>query len=208
MTAQSNQTNTLYPIFLKLDKVGMLIVGAGKVGLEKLHFILKNSPDAIITILAENVSDEVFNLVAEHKSKRIEIIEKMFESDDVCGFAIVIAATNDIDVNKEIYQATKLAGSLVNVADTPGLCDFYLGSIVTKGPLKVAISTNGQSPTFAKRFRQILEELLPNDTELLIENLNTFRNYLKNDFAEKVSKLNAHTKSLVEFKQPQEKSNE
>jgi precorrin-2 dehydrogenase/sirohydrochlorin ferrochelatase len=86
---------------------------------------------------------------------------------------------------------------LVNVADTPDLCDFYLGSIVTKGDLKIAISTNGKSPTLSKRLREFFEDVLPENINDLILNLNEYRNSLKGSFAEKVEKLNQLTKSFT-----------
>jgi siroheme synthase (precorrin-2 oxidase/ferrochelatase) len=73
-----------------------------------------------------------------------------------------------------------------------------MGSIVTKGDLKIAISTNGKSPTFAKRFRQLLEQILPDNIEELLPNLQQLRNKLQLSFSEKVSYLNEVTKSLIE----------
>jgi precorrin-2 dehydrogenase/sirohydrochlorin ferrochelatase len=83
---------------------------------------------------------------------------------------------------------------LVNVSDTPSMCDFYLGGIVTKGNVKIAISTNGKSPTMAKRLRQFFEDLLPEEMNDLVMNLNVFRNGIKGDFASKISKMNKLTK--------------
>ncbi len=190
--------NPLYPIFLKLHQLNMLIVGAGEVGYEKLFFILKSSPEAKITVVATWVSEEVQTLVGSHP--QIEIREKPFEEDDLVGRDLVIAATNFRDLNQEIHRLAKQHSILVNVADTPDLCDFYLGSIVTRGPLKIGISTNGQSPTFAKRFRQMLEATLPESTGQLIDQLHEFRNRLKGDFAYKVEQLNKITESLIEPK--------
>jgi siroheme synthase-like protein len=86
---------------------------------------------------------------------------------------------------------------LINVADTPDLCDFYLGSVVTKGNLKIGISTNGKSPTIAKRMREYLEEALPDDTNALLENMRTIRDKMKGDFDEKVKALNEITSSWL-----------
>ncbi len=188
--------NPLYPIFLKLHELKVLIVGAGEVGYEKMFFILKSSPDANISLLAPWMKPEVEELLASKKNK-VTIIRKEFEASDVDDHDLVIAATNISSLNKEIRIAAKAKGKLVNVADTPSLCDFYLGSIVTRGPLKVAISTNGQSPTFAKRFRQILEEVLPDDVDKLIDNLKIYRDQLKGDFEYKVEALNEITSILV-----------
>lgn len=194
---KDEQTNPLYPIFLKLHELSMLVVGAGEVGYEKLFFILKSSPGAKITLVAPWVNPEIEALL-KTKDFSVKIIRKEFEPQDIDGHDLVVAATNIKALNKDIREAAKAKGKLVNVADTPALCDFYLGSIVTRGPLKVAISTNGQSPTFAKRFRQILEEILPENVEDLIQNLKLFRDQLKGDFEEKVTKLNELTSSLVE----------
>ena len=189
--------NTLYPIFLKLYKLNLLIVGAGYVGYEKLHFILKNSPDANITVVAKEVSNEVRTLLSEGDYK-VEIIEKAFDDNDLIKNDLIIAATDIQELNIEIQTLAKRRGKLVNVADTPELCDFYLGSIVTRGDLKVAISTNGKSPTFAKRFRQVLEEVLPHDTNDLLKNLKVIRDRLTGNFSQKVKELNEITASLVE----------
>ena len=86
---------------------------------------------------------------------------------------------------------------MVNVADTPDLCDFYMGGIVTKGNLKVAISTNGKSPTVAKRLRQWLEAVLPDEIDDLLETLRQYRKTLKGDFDYKVKAMNEVTKNLI-----------
>jgi len=189
--------NPLYPVFIKLHQLEMLIVGAGEVGYEKMSFILKSSPEANITVVAPWVSPEVDELLKGGDYK-VKIIKKEFEASDMEGKDIAIAATNIKALNKEVQQIAKANKVLVNVADTPALCDFYLGSIVTRGNLKVAISTNGKSPTFAKRFRQLLEATLPMDTGGLLKNLKVIRDRLTGDFKYKVKKLNAVTSALVD----------
>ena len=193
----SDNQNPLYPVFLKLHQLQMLIIGAGKVGHEKLAFILKSSPDAVITIIATQISDQVIELLEKYPEHKVTVIQRPFEVSDVENYDLIIAATDINKLNVEIQKAAKTAGKLVNVADTPQLCDFYLGSIVTRGSLKVAISTNGQSPTFAKRFRQMLEEVLPNDVNQLLQNLKDIRDQLKGDFSYKVKTLNKLTAGLL-----------
>ena len=204
---ENEQTrNPLYPIFLKLHQLNLLIVGAGEVGYEKLFFILKSSPEARITVVANWINPEIKQLLAERKGRhRVTIIEKDFEPQDIEGHQLVIAATNIRPLNARIRGEASSRGKLVNVADTPDLCDFYLGSIVTRGNLKVAISTNGKSPTFAKRFRQALEEILPEDTNDLLNQLGAIRDQLKGGFAEKVKQLNELTASLLSKNSDQEK---
>lgn len=192
-----SHTNTLYPVFMKMNRLRLLIVGAGEVGKEKLHFLLKSSPDAQITVMAPDIAPEIMDLF-QNTDYHISLIKTPFDPSVVKQFDLIIAATNIHSLNKEVYDAAKAHDKIINVADTPHLCDFYMGSIVTRGDLKVAISTNGKSPTFAKRFRQWLEANLPEETEELLPNLKKIRDQLKTSFAEKVSYLNEVTKSLIE----------
>ena len=185
--------NTLYPIFLKLNKLDLLIVGGGNVGLEKVSFILKNSPDAKITMIATYFLEEVKTLVGDFN---VKLIERAFEESDLEGRDIVICATDNYELHQRIVTLNEDKKTLTNVADTPELCDFYLSSIVSRGDLKIAISTNGKSPTLGKRIRQYLEDALPNNTQSIIDGLKEFRDTLKGDFESKVKALNEVTKKL------------
>jgi uncharacterized protein len=188
--------NRLYPIFLKLENLDTLLVGAGNVGLEKLHSLLANSPEARISIVAPGIKDEVRKLVYKHPS--CKIIQREFQQEDLKNKDLVILATDKRELHEEIKELASRKGILVNVADTPDLCDFYLGSIVQKGNLKIAISTNGKSPTAAKRIKEVLHEALPRELDDMIENLHTVRNKLNGNFEYKVKKLNKLTEVLIE----------
>lgn len=187
--------NQLFPIFLVPDKLSFLIVGGGSAGSEKLRFLLKSSSVANVRIVSPNVSNEIEQLSEIHSNAEVALRE--FKKEDLTGIDVVIIATNNTKLNSSIRSVAKARGLLVNVADTPSLCDFYLGSIVTKGDLKIAISTNGKSPTLAKRMRQFFEQELPDEMDALVSNLNGFRNTLRGDFKKKVSELNRVTKSLL-----------
>lgn len=240
-------TNQLYPAFFRLDRLQLLVVGAGAVGEEKLRFILKSSPNARVVVVAPWMGEELKALLDEYdKTARTQVQGELDEAGKVVGRGIesaatfsssadrdpdaeqpagewftsaggsitwyarefqpsdvliadlVVAATDIRDVNHAAYTAAKANRRLCNIADTPSLCDFYLGSIVTRGPLKVAISTNGQSPTFAKRFRQFLEAELPQfETNNLLDNLKVFRDRLTGNFSAKVRQLNVVTSNLL-----------
>lgn len=193
------QGNTLYPIFLKLDLINTLIVGGGNVGLEKTSALLKNNPNSNILIVSKTIIPELAEIVNEFHN--VEYVEKAFESNDLFGKQLVIAATDSFETNLYVKQTAEKYNLLTNVADTPSLCDFYLGSTVKKGDLKIGISTNGKSPTFAKRFKEILNEELTDDIETLLENLETLRTHLKGDFSSKVRELNDITKTLIREKE-------
>lgn len=187
--------NHLYPIFLKVHELNVLLIGGGFVATEKLEFLLKSSPEAQVTVVSKFFRPEFLEL-AEGK-ETVTLIEDSYHEKYLGGKHIVIAATDDKAVNRQIRDEAKERFLLVNVADTPELCDFYLGGIVTKGNLKIAISTNGKSPTTAKRLRQLLEEVLPDEIDDLLENLNAYRATLKGDFEYKVKAMNEVTEGLV-----------
>lgn len=188
--------NKLYPVFLKLEQLHTLLVGAGNVGLEKLQSLLSNAAEARITIVAPFVKTEVRELLVNYPNCRLE--ERLFETEDLEGKDLIILATNDKGLHYQIKTLAREKGLLVNVADTPDLCDFYLSSIVQKGQLKIAISTNGKSPTAAKRIKEILNNTLPNELDEVIENLHQVRNRLNGNFEYKVKRMNEITKTLVE----------
>jgi siroheme synthase-like protein len=190
--------NNLYPIFLKLENLQTLLVGAGKVGLEKLTALLKNSPQAKVTIVADHMFDEISALAKNNPN--IKLLYRKFFISDLDGKDLLILATNDPQLHVRTKVEARKRRILTNVADTPDLCDFYLGSVVQKGDLKIGISTNGKSPTFAKRFREYMEEFLPDSLQELIDNLNTYRNDLKGDFQDKVNALNDLTSSFLSKK--------
>lgn len=186
--------NLLFPVFLKLDQLDILIVGGGNVGQEKLEALLKNNPAATVRLIGAHIKTEIRALAERHPS--VELMERAFDFTDLEGVEVLILATDSPSLHVEIKELAKEKGILTNVADTPQLCDFYLGATVKKGNLKIGISTNGQSPTFAKRFRELLEESLPDDLDELLHGLHHLRNRLQGDFQYKVKKLNEYTAGL------------
>lgn len=196
--------NTLFPIFVKLDKIQVLLVGGGNVGLEKLSAMLRNSPEANITIVADMILDEVWQLLQNHP--QVQVRQRKFEYEDLQDKNLIILATDDYNLHQNIKKETERLGILTNVADMPDLCDFYLGAIVQKGDLKIAISTNGKSPTLAKRFKEYFEESIAEDEiQVLLDNLRAYRNTLKGDFQEKIKELNRVTASILGNKPESEK---
>jgi precorrin-2 dehydrogenase/sirohydrochlorin ferrochelatase len=192
------ERNNLYPLFLKVKNLEVLIVGGGFVAQEKLEFLLKSSPDANVTMISpmyRKTTIEVAN------TGNVKLVEDIYNSDYLKGKHIVIATTDVPKVNIQVYEDCRAQSKLVNVADNPPYCDFYMGGIVTKGNVKVAISTNGKSPTTAKRLRQFFEEVLPENIDDLVKNLNIYRKTIKGDFQQKVKTLNEFTKGLVEKKE-------
>lgn len=188
------ERNNLYPVFLKVKDLEILVVGGGNVAEEKLTFLLKSSPDAKVTMVSPMYRDAT---IAIANKFGIEMIKKKYHRRFLRKKHIVIATTDVPEVNVKVYKDCRKRSILVNVADNPPYCDFYMGGIVTKGNVKVAISTNGKSPTTAKRLRQFFEEVIPEDIDDLVKNLNEYRKTLKGSFEEKVETLNKFTKGLI-----------
>jgi siroheme synthase-like protein len=192
---QASTDNHLFPVFLKLETLSVLLVGAGKVGLEKLHALLNNSPAAKITVVANDVSVGVQALSAAYANVSIE--ERAFEVNDLEEKDLVIIAVNNKETSRIVRGLAKEKKLLVNVADTPHLCDFYLGSIVQKGTVKIAISTNGKSPTMAKRLKEVLQDVIPDEINTVVDNMQVIRNSLNGNFEDKVKQLHDLTQLLV-----------
>jgi len=188
------ERNELYPIFLKVAQLQVLIVGGGNVALEKLSFLLKSSPNAQVTMVSPMFREETRALAEKFQ---IEMHIDSYDLKYLSGKHMVVATTDNVPVNEQVYHDCRERSILVNVADNPPFCDFYMGGIVTKGNVKVAISTNGKSPTTAKRLRQFFEDVIPENIDDLVKNLNEYRKTIKGDFEEKVETLNEFTKGLV-----------
>lgn len=193
------ERNNLYPIFLKVKHLNILIVGGGYVAEEKLTFLLKSSPDASVTMVSPLFREDTLAL---SKKGDVTLIQDVYKKRYLKGKHIVIATTNVPEVNMKVYKQCRKRSILVNVADNPPYCDFYMGGIVTKGNVKLGISTNGKSPTTAKRLRQFFEDVIPDNVDDLVKNLNTYRKTIKGDFEHKVETLNEFTKGLIEKQKP------
>ena len=143
-----------YIACLKLTGRRCLVVGGGEIGLEKVEGLL--ACDGDVTLVAPEAVPELEELAREGS---IRWERREYEPTDLEGTFMVIASTDDTDVNIRVYEDAEKRAMLVNVVDVPPLCNFILPAIVRTGPLAIAISTAGASPALAKRIkRQIAEE--------------------------------------------------
>jgi siroheme synthase-like protein len=189
-----NDGNNLFPVFIKLENLRVLIIGGGNVALEKLKTVIENSPATAIRLVSLTVLDSLLKFVQHHPNVIIE--QRAYKISDMDDTDIIIAAVNDIDTSEQIRKDAHRKGKLVNIVDKPELCDFYLSSVVKKGNLKIAISTNGKSPTIAKRLKETFNDLLPSEIDDVLNNMEVIRNKMKGDFSAKVHRLNKITKVL------------
>ncbi len=144
------------PLFVDLKNRPCLVVGGGDIAARKAGLLLKAQAD--VTIVAPDVSVSTQALIDADK---VEWINALFIADFLTDCILVIAATDNEHVNREVYQQAKQRNILVNVADCPELCDFILPSILDRTPIVVAISSGGKSPILARQLRARLETLIP-----------------------------------------------
>jgi uroporphyrin-III C-methyltransferase / precorrin-2 dehydrogenase / sirohydrochlorin ferrochelatase len=164
------QRMSLLPVFLKLEGRRCLLVGAGNVALDKIGSLLKTGLQ--LRVVAPEARPEVRLLAIEG---RLEWIERPFESADLDGQYLVITATDSHDVNSAVYREAAARNILCNSVDDIPNCDFFFGSVVSRGDLQIAISTAGESPAFAQRLRREIDEQLPQDLGAWLENIGEVR---------------------------------
>jgi uroporphyrin-III C-methyltransferase/precorrin-2 dehydrogenase/sirohydrochlorin ferrochelatase len=161
---------SLLPIFLKLDARPGLLIGAGNVALEKINSLLGTG--LRLRVVAPNAKPEIRQLADDGK---LEWIQRPYETADLEGNFVVIAATDNPEVNARVYRESIERGILCNSVDDPPHCDFYFGSVVSRGALQIAISTAGESPAVAQRLRREIDEQLPQNLGPWLENLGQLR---------------------------------
>ena len=142
--------NTLLPVFLKLENEPTLVVGGGKIAHQKIKQLLESN--ASITVKSPEIYEEI-------RSLPVTINKTAYQKNDIEGYKLVIAATDDENINRQVYKDAQQYGIPVNVVDQPELCSFYMGSIFQDGDLKVAISTNGKCPSFGKFIRDHISNI-------------------------------------------------
>jgi uroporphyrin-III C-methyltransferase len=161
---------SLLPIFLKLDGRRGLLVGAGTVALDKVGSLLKTG--LLLRVVAPKARPEIRALAAAGK---LEWVQRAFESADLDGNFVVIAATDAAEVNAAVYRGSLDRGIPCNSVDDIPNCDFFFGSVVTRGDLQIAISTAGESPAVAQRLRREIDAQLPDDLGEWLRNLGDLR---------------------------------
>lgn len=161
---------SLLPIFLKLEGRRCLLVGAGSVALDKIGSLL---PTGIqLRVIAPNAKSEIRQLASDGM---LEWIQRPFEPSDLDGNFLVIAATDSHQVNAAVYRGSVERGILCNSVDDPPHCDFYFGSVVSRGQLQIAISTAGESPALAQSLRREIDAQLPHDLGPWLHSLGQLR---------------------------------
>ena len=178
-----------YPIMLDLSGKKCLIVGGGEVALRKAQSLL--DAGANVYVVAPNIISKFESL------NKITISKRKYEPDDMCGCSLVFAATNDKNLNSQIYDEAKKRNIFVNVVDSPTLCEFIVPSIIRRGDLIIAASTSGKFPFLSKKIRQDLELIYVKEYQIYLDILSRMRSEIKEKYKNK-SKQNAAFERLLD----------
>jgi precorrin-2 dehydrogenase/sirohydrochlorin ferrochelatase len=188
---------SFYPICLDLEGKQCVVVGGGRVAERKVLGLLSCS--AQVTVISPELTEE---LLHQHADGRIQWIEREYRQGDLEKAMLVIAATDDEETQKQIYEEAATSNLLLNVADVPQRCNFILPATVRRGDLTIAISTSGKSPALARKLRMELEKRYGSEYRILVnilgalrpeilasglpqsENEKLFKNLLHDDMAE------------------------
>jgi precorrin-2 dehydrogenase len=163
-----------YPLFLEMKGRPCLVIGGGQVAQRKVEGLL--AADASVTVVSPDLTAELDVLKSK---RRIEHRQRDYQSNDLKGFDIVVAATDAKAVNTRVATDARAGRILVNAVDDPDSCDFILPSVVRRGEVVLAISTGGLSPALARRLREELEAYLSDDFAPLVELLAEVRGELR-----------------------------
>jgi precorrin-2 dehydrogenase/sirohydrochlorin ferrochelatase len=142
---ETPQSNHYYPLFIDLEGKTVVVVGGGLVALRKVEALRKTG--ARVKVISPEVMPEIAS------DTGVEILRRGYTPGDLFGASLVIAATDDEETNIAVSRDASMSNIFCNVVDKPDLCTFIVPSVVEKGPIKIAISTGGVSPTLSKRLR-------------------------------------------------------
>jgi len=177
-----------FPFCTDVSALHGVIIGGGRVALEKVERLV--SFDAVLTVIAPDICDGI-----RQYGQNITICEKEYDTDDLEQADYVIAATDNIELNRRIYKDARDRKLLVNVVDVPELCDFIFPSVFKKGKLVVGVTTSGAGPQVAIRLRKDFEKTVPENIEEILDFLAEERIRAKEEIKDPV----ARRKYLIEI---------
>jgi precorrin-2 dehydrogenase/sirohydrochlorin ferrochelatase len=159
-----------YPIFLELAGRRVVMIGGGAVAVRKAQVLL--DAGARLVVVAEHVDDMLTDLFARSD---VKLIRSKYSRNCLAGAVLVIAATNNRQVNKQVYKDCQELAILCNVVDDPELCDFFVPAVVKRGDLQIAIGTEGYCPAYAGHLRKKLEQTFTDQHGGFLAELETLR---------------------------------
>lgn len=167
------------PIYLEMTDRRAVVIGAGAVAARKVEALVEAG--ARVTVVAQHVPTP---LLDAFQIPQVELVISTYRKDYLVGATLVIAATNDLILNRQIYEDCQELELLCNVVDQPELCDFYTPAVVRRGDLQIAVGTDGHCPAYAGHIRKKLEEIFTEEHGRFVEQLETMRIRILNEIAD------------------------
>jgi precorrin-2 dehydrogenase/sirohydrochlorin ferrochelatase len=174
-----NSVMAKYPIFLELSGRRVVVIGGGAVAVRKAQALL--AAGARLIVVAQRI-DNMLTVLS--RNKNAELIKSKYSKDYLAEAVLVIAATNNHQLNKQIYKDCQELEVLCNVVDEPELCDFFVPAVVKRGDLQIAIGTEGRCPAYAGHIRKKLEEIFTEEHGQFLAELEELRKRIITDVAE------------------------
>jgi precorrin-2 dehydrogenase/sirohydrochlorin ferrochelatase len=168
-----------YPIFLELGGRRAVVIGGGAVAVRKAEALLATG--ARLVVVAEHIDEVLTSLCT---GSNAELIKSRYSKDYLVGAVLAIAATNKLELNRQIYKDCQELEVLCNVVDQPELCDFFVPAVVKRGDLQIAISTEGNCPAYAGRVRKKLEAVFTDEHGHFLAELEQLRKRIIKDVPE------------------------
>lgn len=180
-----------YPVNLNLDNMEIIIVGGGNVALRKCMNFLEFGKS--VTVLAPDFDSRFLEL-----GNKVDLINDIFKEEYIDKFDIVVAATDDKEVNEEIACICRKKSKLINVVDSRDLSDFTVSSYVKRGDLLIGISTGGKIPALSAKIRRDLEEIYDESFAEYVDLLGELREKIIKKYEDKIERKKV-LKALVEL---------
>ena len=165
-----------YPVFLDLDKARCLVIGGGTIAERKVEALLAAGGE--VTLISPELTAALRALEA---AGRLTVQQRSYQREDLDTVSLVIAATDDPALQRQIAADAKQANILCNIVGRPALCSFIMPAVVQRGDLAIAVSTNGASPALAKKIRQALTEQFGPEYAVALRLLRRIRERLRHE---------------------------
>ena len=166
----------LYPVMVNIEDKAAVVIGGGEVAARKVKDLLESG--ATVKVVSPEFNDEIREL-SENFAASVELVQRRYARGDLDSAVLVFSATDDPQVNHEVFLEADSKNVLINAVDDPPNCSFYVPSFVRKGELLFALSTSGASPAMAARLRREMEKNIPHNIDIMLEKLKEAKNLLK-----------------------------
>lgn len=167
-----------FPFMQNIDGKSFLVVGAGRIALRKIRFILQFTDH--ITVITHHTDPVDLTVYRKEEFSGIRILDREFFPEDLHNTDYCIASSDDPEDNRRIAQLCRWADIPVNVPDDPSQCTFFFPAVIVRGDLTIAVSTGGKSPALSRHLRRTIEEMIPADIEAVLDRMGELREWIPN----------------------------